>query len=54
MPMLTSPELLDGCSPRLLRTRKAKTAFNFTSLDEELIRDLERLVARACERYVGG
>ena len=52
MPMLTWPELLDGCSPELLKARKAKTAFNFTALDEGLATELEALVARAYERYV--
>ena len=52
MPMLTWPDLLDGCSSALLRARKAKTAFNFTSLDEELATELEALVARAYERYI--
>ena len=54
MPMLTWPELLDGCSTALLKRRKAKTAFNFTTLDPELVADLERLVGRAYERYVAG
>jgi len=52
MPMLTWPDLLDGCSPALLRARKAKTAFNFATLDEELATELEALVARSYERYV--
>ena len=52
MPMLTWPDLLDGCSPALLKARKAKTAFNFASLDEELATELEALVARSYERYV--
>jgi hypothetical protein len=52
MPMLTWPDLLDGCSPALLKARKAKTAFNFATLDEELATELEVLVARSYERYV--
>ena len=52
MPILTWPELLDGCSPALLRARKAKTALNFVALDEELATELEALVERAYERYV--
>ena len=54
MPMLTWPELLDGCSPALLKARTGKTAFNFRALDEELATELEALVARAYERYVAG
>ncbi len=52
MPMLTWPELLEGCSPELLRAKKGKTAFNFTTLDEPLATEVEVLAARAFERYV--
>ena len=52
MPILTWPDLLDGSSPALLKARKAKTAFNFASLDDELATELETLVARSYERYV--
>jgi hypothetical protein len=54
MPMLTWPELLDACSPGLARARKAKTAFNFSALDDQIAAELEALVARAYERYVAG
>ena len=54
MPILTWPDLLDGCSPALRKARKAKTAFNFSSLDEVVVADLEALVARSYERYIAG
>lgn len=53
MPMVTWPDLLDGCSPELLARRKALSAFNFAAVDEPLFAELEALVARAYERYVG-
>ncbi len=52
MPMVTWPDVLDGCSPALLKARTGKSAFTFRTLDEELARDLEALVARSYERYV--
>jgi hypothetical protein len=52
MPIVTWPELLDGCSPALVRAHKGKSAFNFTSLDEAVAADLEALVARSYERYM--
>ena len=54
MPMVTWPDLLDGCSAALLRHRQAKSAFNFAVVDEALFAELEALVARAYERYVAG
>lgn len=54
MPMVTWPDVLDGCTPALLARRQAKTAFAFPTADEALFADLEALVARAYERYVAG
>jgi hypothetical protein len=53
MPIVTWPDLLDGCSDALLMRHQAKSAFNFTGLDEGVIGELESLVARAFERYIG-
>ncbi len=50
---MTWPDLLDGCSDALLRRHQAKSAFTFATLDEGVIGELESLVARAFERYVG-
>ena len=47
----TYPEALEGASAVLLKRRTGKAAFNFPSLDEELARDLEALLARLYERY---
>ncbi len=46
------PEALEGTSEALLRRRSGKAAFTFPSLDDELVRDLEALLARlfACYR----
>ena len=51
MPIVTWPELLDGCSEALLKRRQAKSAFNFAAVDEALFGELEALVARAFARY---
>ena len=51
MPIVTWPDLLDGCSDALLKRRQAKSAFNFSAVDEALFAELEALVARAFERY---
>ena len=53
MPIVTWPDLLDGCSEALRRRHQGKSTFTFTTLDEGLIGELEALVARAFERYVG-
>jgi hypothetical protein len=53
MPIVTWPDLLDGSSDALRRRHQAKSAFTFVTLDEGLIGELESLVARAFERYVG-
>ena len=53
MPIVTWPDLLEGCSDALLRRHQAKSAFTFATLDEGLVGELESLVARAFERYVG-
>ena len=52
MPMVTWPDLLDGCSPELLARRGGKSVFNLRPADAGLMPDLEALVARAFERYV--
>ena len=47
----TFPEALEGASAELLKRRSGKATFNFPRLDDELARDLERLIARLFERY---
>jgi hypothetical protein len=52
MPIVTWPDLLDGCSAALLEHHQAKSAFRFGALDEPLFGELEGLVARAFDRYL--
>jgi hypothetical protein len=52
MPIVTWPDLLDGCSDALLEHRQAKSAFRFSAMDEALFTELETLVAGAFERYL--
>jgi len=47
----TYPEALEGAPATLLKRRSGKATFNFPSLDHELARDLEALLARVFERY---
>lgn len=47
----TYPEALEGASPALLKRRSGKAAFTFPSLDEELARDLDALLARLYTLY---
>ena len=47
----TFPEALEGTSAELLKRRSGKATFNFPRLDDDLARDLERLIARLFERY---
>jgi hypothetical protein len=43
--------LLDGASPALLKRRTGASVFKFTTVDEPLLAELERIVARAFELY---
>jgi hypothetical protein len=52
LPIVTHPELLDGCSPELLRLRTGKSVFSVRSVDEAVLADLAALVARAHAAYV--
>jgi hypothetical protein len=47
----TYPDALEGTSEALLKRRSGKAAFTFPSLDDEMARDLEGLLARLYERY---
>jgi hypothetical protein len=58
LPMHGHPELLEGCSPALLKRRTGASVLKFTDADEGaledmLIPDLERLVARGFAVYRG-
>lgn len=52
LPMHGHPELLEGCSPALMKHRTGASVFKFTELSEALIADLESLVARGFAAYV--
>lgn len=52
LPMHHHPELLDGVSPELRKRKTGASLFAFKTLDDEGLAELERLVARAFERYM--
>jgi hypothetical protein len=54
MPVYTYPALLDGVSVGLRKHLKGKTTFNFTTIDESLLAELETLTARCFEAYQAG
>jgi hypothetical protein len=53
LPIKTHPELLDGVSPALLKRRSGDALFTLKPGDESLLPELEQLVARAFDVYVG-
>ena len=52
MPVYTYPTLLDGVSAGLRKHLKGKTTFNFTTIDEHALAELETLTARCFDAYV--
>lgn len=57
LPMHGHPEVLEGCSPALLKRRTGASVLKFSGPDEELlaeqlIPDLEALVARGFAAYM--
>lgn len=53
LPMHANPELLEGCSPELLKRRTGASVFKFTEPDDALMKDLAALVARGFKVYAG-
>ncbi len=51
MPVYGRPELLDGISPQLRRRMQGKSCFNFTTIDESLMGELEDLTRRGFEAF---
>jgi hypothetical protein len=47
----TYPDALAGTPEALLKRRSGKATFNFPTLDDEMARDLEALLARLYDRY---
>jgi hypothetical protein len=53
LPMHTHPEILEGASPALLKRRTGASVLKIAAYDEALFAELESLVARAFDAYVG-
>jgi hypothetical protein len=53
MPVYVEPSLLDGASKELRRRQQGKSCFNFTSVDEALIGELEGILRRGYEQTAG-
>jgi hypothetical protein len=53
LPMHGHPELLDGLSPALLKRRTGASVFKLSEGDEALLPELEALVARGFDVYMG-
>lgn len=51
MPVYAHPALLDGISPALKARMQGKACFNFTSIDEDQIAELERLARAGFECF---
>jgi hypothetical protein len=51
LPMHANPELIEGCSPELLKRRTGASVFKFTEPDAALMEDLAALVARGFKVY---
>jgi hypothetical protein len=51
MPIYARPQLLDGISVDLRRRMQGKSCFNFTSVDERLMGELEALTRRSFEAF---
>jgi hypothetical protein len=53
LPIKTNPELLDGISPTLRKRVSGDALFTLKPGDEELLAELEQVVAKAFDAYVG-
>lgn len=53
MPIYVEPALLDGISPELRRRMQGKSCFNFRSVDDALIDELDSLTRRGYELTMG-
>jgi hypothetical protein len=51
MPVYTSPELADSLSPQLRQRMQGKACFNFRTIDERVIAELETLTATSIPPY---
>ena len=53
LPMHGHPELLEGVSVELLRHKTGASVLRFTELDDDLVAEIEALLARALPGYLG-
>jgi hypothetical protein len=53
LPIKTHPELLEGISPALRKRLSGDALFTLKDGDESLLPELEQVVARAFDAYVG-
>ncbi|HEY7736066.1 MAG TPA: hypothetical protein VH813_04670 [Candidatus Limnocylindrales bacterium] len=53
LPMHGQPELLEGTSAALLKRRTGASVFKFTAIEEPLLDELESLVRRGFDSYLG-
>ena len=51
MPVYVNPELLKGMSPALKQRMQGKSCFNFTSVDEDLFKELKALTEAGLNDY---
>jgi hypothetical protein len=51
MPVYARPQLLDDISPALRKRMQGKACFNFSTVDEALMGELESLTQRSYELY---
>ena len=51
LPVYAFPELLKGISPTLKKRMQGKSCFNFTTIDDALVKDLAELTKQGYERY---
>jgi hypothetical protein len=52
MPVYAQPQMLDDVSPALRKRMQGKACFNFVTVDEQLMGELEALVARSYDVFV--
>ena len=53
LPMHGQPDLLHDISPALRKRKTGASVFKFAEIDEALLAELELVVARSFERYMG-
>jgi len=54
LPMHAHPEVLDGISDGLRKRKTGASLFSFKTLDDDQLAELQGVVARAFDAYMGG